>query len=271
MAIPFPDIDPVALAIGPVEIRWYALAYLAGFLLGWRYAIHLCRLDQNKFRPNEDDIDDFMTWAILGILLGGRLGYVLFYNFGYYLDNPGDILKLWHGGMAFHGGLIGVIAVTIGYSLYKKISVLRLGDIFACSATFGFFFGRVANFINGELYGRPTDVPWAMVFPGGGPEPRHPSQLYQAGLEGIALFLILAALAHVQKIRHTPGTLTAVFLFFYGLFRFIVEFFRMPDQQLGLVLGPLSMGQVLCLPMMAGAFVIAAIANRYSKSHAQPA
>lgn len=262
MALAFPNIDPVAIHIGPLMIHWYALAYLGGFLLGWWYALSWCRLDQNKIRPTTDDIDDFMTWAILGIILGGRLGYILFYNLPHYLEYPLDILKVWQGGMAWHGGLIGVIAVVFTYSHLKKIPVLRLGDVFACSAPIGFGLGRLANFINGELYGRVTDAPWGMVFPGGGDLPRHPSQLYQATLEGLVLFSILFVLARIDSIRHRPGLLSAAFLFFYGLFRFIAEFFREPDVQLGFFFSGVTMGQILCIPMFIGAAVIAFIAAR---------
>lgn len=272
MALTFPDIDPVALYIdafsvlgfdlGPFAIHWYALAYLGGFLLGWKYALYFCRLDKNHIRPTTDDIDDFMTWAILAIILGGRLGYILFYNYPHYSAYPMDIFKVWQGGMAWHGGLIGVIVVVFLYARLKKISVFRLGDVFACASPIGFGLGRLANFVNGELYGRPTDVPWAMVFPDGGPLARHPSQLYQAFLEGVVLFSVLAFMAQKDSIRQRPGMLVAVFLFLYGLFRFVIEFFRMPDDQLGLYFGFLSMGQLLCLPMFVAAGFIAWLANR---------
>ncbi len=262
MALAFPDIDPIAIQIGPLAIRWYALAYLGGFLLGWKYALHFCRLDQNRFRPTTDDIDDFMTWAILGIILGGRVGYILFYNYPHYIEHPLDMLKVWEGGMAWHGGLLGVITVVLVYARMKKIQILRLGDVFACSAPIGFGLGRLANFVNGELYGRATDAPWGMVFPHGGDFARHPSQLYQAFLEGFVLFTVLVILAHIEKIRHRPGLLAAAFLFMYGLFRFIVEFFREPDGQLGFYFGMVSMGQILCLPMFIGAAIIATIAMK---------
>lgn len=261
MALILPDINPVAFELGPLQVHWYALAYMAGFILGWRLAVWVCRLDENKYRPNERDIDDFMSWAILGVLFGGRLGYVLFYNFGTYLENPLGIFKLWQGGMSFHGGVIGVVTVTAAYAMLKKIPLLRLTDLFAVSAPIGFFFGRLANFINGELYGRVTDVPWGMVFPRAGDGLlRHPSQLYQAALEGILFFLILFFLIRIPKVRNVPGLVSAAFLCFGGLFRFGVEFFREPDVQLGFVFERLSMGQILSIPMMAlgiGVFVIA--------------
>lgn len=261
MALDFPNIDPVAIHLGPIAIHWYALAYLSGFLIGWWVAKYICRMDQNRFRPHEADIDDFMSWAILSILLGGRLGYILFYNLPHYIEYPLDVLKLWQGGMAFHGALIGVISVCIFYSWKKKVSLLRLADLFAVAAPVGFFFGRIANFINGELFGRPTDVAWGVIFPNGGPEPRHASQLYEAALEGAFMFAVLFALSHVSKIRNTPGLLSAGFLFIYGGSRFIIEFYRQPDPQLGLFFDTFSMGQLLCLPMILGGFVMIAVAR----------
>lgn len=253
MAIQFPSIDPVALAIGPVEIRWYALAYLAGFILGWQYCMRLA--DRNTgVRPNREDIDDFLPWAVIGVILGGRLGYILFYNLEFYLENPLSMLQVWRGGMAFHGGMIGVIAAFFGYSFVKKIHVLRLADTVCAVIPIGLFFGRIANFINGELYGRVTDVAWGVVFPGGGEMPRHPSQLYEAALEGLALFLILWALGQYQSIRERAGFMSGAFLFFYGAFRGFIEFFREPDAHIGFVFEFLSMGQLLSLPMiLAGA------------------
>lgn len=263
MAITFPEINPVAFEIGPLQVHWYALAYMAGFILGWRLAVRVCRLDDNKYRPNETDIDDFMSWAILGVLLGGRLGYVLFYNLPTYIENPLGILKLWQGGMSFHGGVIGVVVATTAFAYLKKVSLLRLSDLFAVSAPIGFFFGRIANFINGELYGRPTDVPWGMVFPRAGDGVlRHPSQLYQAALEGLLLFLILLVMIRIPKIRNVSGVVSAAFLVFAGIFRFTVEFFREPDVQLGFVFESLSMGQILSVPMMLLGVVVFVIARR---------
>lgn len=264
MALTFPNIDPVAIHLGPLEIRWYALAYLSGFLIGWWIAKYICRLDNDKYRPNSTYIDDFMTWAILGIILGGRLGYILFYNLPHYMEYPLDVFKIWQGGMAFHGALIGVIVVIFAYALIQKISILRLADLFAVSAPIGFFFGRLANFINGELYGRATTVDWGMVFPRGGDVVRHPSQLYQAGLEGAALFIILFTMAHIYRIRNCPGLISAAFMFFYGAFRFVIEYFREPDAQLGLFFNAFSMGQMLCVPMMLGAIILVFIA-RYAQ------
>ncbi len=249
MAIRFPDIDPVALAVGPLQIRWYALAYLTAFLFGWWYGLYITRLNPQA-RPNRDDIDDFIPWAILGVILGGRLGYVLFYQSQFYFNNPLEILQVWHGGMSFHGGIVGVITVLLLYSRLKKIPFFRLSDIFGCAAPMGIFLGRITNFVNGELYGRVTDAPWGVVFPHGGELPRHPSQLYQAGMEGLALFLILLALLHVPAVRRRPGILSGVFLAGYGIFRSIGELFREPDEQMGFIFGQVSMGQILSVPVI---------------------
>src|SRR5690606_14737379 len=189
MALTFPNIDPVAIALGPVQIRWYALAYLVGILLAWVYAVWIVRKDD--IRPNKEDIEDFIPYAVLGVILGGRIGYVLFYQFDFYMANPAQILQIWNGGMSFHGGASGVIVALIAYAKIKGFDMWRLGDLAAASVTIGLFLGRIANFINGELFGRVTDVSWGMVFPHGGEEPRHPSQLYEAFLEGAVLFTIL--------------------------------------------------------------------------------
>jgi phosphatidylglycerol:prolipoprotein diacylglycerol transferase len=257
MAIPFPAIDPIAFAVGPVLVRWYSLAYLAGFFGGWAMARALIkRSAQNT--PTADHIDDLIFWVVIGVILGGRMGYVLFYNVDYYLLHPGDILKTWEGGMSFHGGLLGVATAIIGFALYHRIPVLRLGDIAACAATIGLFFGRIANFINGELFGRVTDAPIGMVFPHGGPDPRHPSQLYEAGAEGLLLFLVLNGLAwFYPAIQKRHGFLFGLFLLGYGVVRFVIEFFREPDVQIGLYDGLLSRDQILCLPMvLIGLFLV---------------
>lgn len=249
MSLSFPQIDPVAFSMGPLDVRWYGLAYLAGFLLAWRYCLYLAGLDK-EIRPSRQDVDDFLPWAIIGVLLGGRLGYVLFYKPSYYLQNPQDILKIWEGGMAFHGGALGVIAALFVYPYVKGFSRLRLADIVCAGVPIGLFFGRIANFINGELYGRVSNVPWAMVFPHAGPQPRHPSQLYEAFLEGLVLFALLFVLIKSSFIRNRPGIVSGTFLAGYGIFRGAVEFARQPDDYLGFVLGPLSMGQILSLPMI---------------------
>lgn len=268
MSLNFPNIDPVALALGPLEIRWYALAYLAGFLLGWRYALFI--VDQRKEkRPDRTDIDDFMSWAVLGVILGGRLGYVLFYQPALYLAQPLSIFKVWEGGMSFHGGVIGVIVALIVFSVLRKINVLRLSDIFCAAAPLGLFFGRIANFINGELYGRATSAPWGMVFPGAGAEPRHPSQLYESALEGALLFVALFFLITRPDIRRRPGLVTGAFLAGYGVIRLGVELFREPDIYLGLFWESVSMGQILSLPMIVAGALLALYAYRkgYDPAH----
>ena len=260
LALPFPMIDPVALAIGPVAIRWYALAYIAGILLGWRYAMVLCRREPTLVSPRQ--MDDFILWLTLGIVLGGRAGYVLFYNPLYYLEHPQQAFALWQGGMSFHGGLLGVLLAMFLFAGKEKLPYFVLADVVAVCVPFGLFFGRLANFVNGELWGRTTDVPWAFVFPTGGPLPRHPSQLYEAALEGVVLFAVLWWLLK-RGARGRPGTISGAFLLVYGLSRFAVEFVREPDAQLGYLALGLTMGQYLCLPMLAyGAYLIAAARKR---------
>ncbi len=269
MAIQFPDIDPVALSLGPIEIRWYALAYLIGILLGWKYANHLAKKD-GASRPNKDDIDNFVTWAIVGIVLGGRLGYILFYQLTYYMQNPAEILMVWHGGMSFHGGLLGVFVAMLIFAKVNEIKLLRLTDIVCAVAPVGLFFGRLANFANAELYGRFTNQPWGFVFPNAGDMPRHPSQLYEAALEGIVLFLILFLVMTNDKARNTPGLTSGLFLAGYGLFRGFVEFFREPDTQIGYIGDVFTMGQILCLPMIAAGIIVMFVANIQAKQPIQP-
>lgn len=250
MSIPFPDIDPIAVQIGPVVIRWYALAYIAGLLGGWWYLRYLSRRPPKPMAVEQ--IDDFLLWATLGVVLGGRLGYVFFYKPEFYLANPLEILYVWHGGMSFHGGLLGVMVATVLFARRRGLNVMTVGDAIACVAPVGLFFGRLANFINGELYGRPApDVPWAMSFPSGGPIPRHPSQLYEAALEGLVLLVVLHLCWRIEAIRLRPGMLIGIFLAGYGAARAFVELFREPDLHLGLLTGGLTMGQWLSLPMVA--------------------
>jgi phosphatidylglycerol:prolipoprotein diacylglycerol transferase len=256
MALPFPDIDPVAIEIGPIAIRWYALAYIAGILGGWRYASALNAGAWNVFA--KEKLDDFVVWATMGIILGGRLGYVLFYKPGYYILEPLEALMLWRGGMSFHGGAAGVILAIVLFARREGVSLFRLGDLVVQAVPIGLFFGRLANFVNGELYGRTSDVPWAMVFPQGGPDPRHPSQLYQACLEGVALFVVLLLVARAPVAQARPGFVAGAFLAGYGVARVIGELFREPDAHLGFLLGGLTMGMVLSLPMLAaGAWLMA--------------
>lgn len=250
LSLAFPNFDPVALSLGPLVIRWYALAYVVGLILGWRYVAALAT--RHSGIATRQEIDDLLMWATLGVLLGGRTGYVLFYNLPYFAANPIEIFALWQGGMSFHGGLAGVLIAIAVFCRVRGRSFLRLGDIVAAAAPIGLFLGRIANFINGELYGRPADVPWAMVFPR---DPlqvaRHPSQLYEAGLEGILLFLVLAFFAWRGRAAERPGLLGGIFLFGYGLSRMIAEFFREPDPQLGFLWGGATMGQLLSIPVAA--------------------
>ncbi len=254
--IAFPAIDPVAIAIGPIAIRWYALAYIAGIVLGWRYLIwHAARY---RLGLSRKDIDDVLVWVTLGVILGGRLGYVLFYQPGYYADHPLEALYLWKGGMSFHGGLVGVIVALVWFARVRKVALLTLTDGIACATPIGLLFGRIANFINGELFGRASEAPWAMVFPGGGPLARHPSQLYEAAAEGLILFVALLWLARSAEVRARAGALTGAFLVGYALARIAVEFFREPDAHLGFLLAGATMGQLLSLPVLAfGAVLIA--------------
>ncbi|CAK0755844.1 Phosphatidylglycerol--prolipoprotein diacylglyceryl transferase [uncultured Gammaproteobacteria bacterium] len=248
LALVFPPLDPVAVQFGPLVVRWYALAYLAGFLGGWRYCLWLAKT--NRAAPHPLDYDDFLTWAVLGVILGGRIGYVFFYQGDYYWRHPDEALMVWHGGMSFHGGLVGVVAAILLFAHRRGFSPFAFGDLIACAAPIGLFFGRLANFVNGELYGRVSDVDWAVVFPRGGPLPRHPSQLYEAALEGLVLFVVLAVLARKSTLRHRPGALCGVFWIGYGLSRIAVEFFREPDAQLGFLFAGATMGQLLSLPMV---------------------
>jgi len=247
-AIVFPTIDPVALQIGPLAIRWYALAYIGGLLVGWWYLI---RLNRRLATPvlTREQIDDLVVWIILGVVFGGRIGYVLFYNAGYYLDNPAAILEVWRGGMSFHGGLLGVTVAIIWFSQRRRLPVLRVADLIACATPIGLFLGRIANFVNGELIGRPTDLPWGVIFPGAGLAPRHPSQLYEAGLEGVLLFAIMYGLFHRSRLATRPGALTGAFLIGYASLRSFGELFRQPDVQIGFLAGGVTMGQVLSLPL----------------------
>ncbi len=244
----FPEIDPVAFSVGGLTIRWYALAYLAGFVIGWRWCMALVR--RRTSPPLPQHYDDFLTWAVFGVVLGGRLGYVLVYNFSYYLEHPVEILVTWHGGMSFHGGMLGVILAAWLFAWRRKIRFWTFLDPVATVTPVGLFLGRLANFINGELYGRVADVPWAMVFPHSDGQPRHPSQLYQAGMEGLALLLVLFIVTRRTNWQEQPGLLSGVFLAGYGLARIFGELFREPDRQLGFLLGGATMGQLLSVPMV---------------------
>ena len=265
LVLRFPDFDPVLVTIGPFAIRWYALAYIVGILLGWLYARAVIRAESLWGGPaplTVVDFDDFVLWVTLGIILGGRAGYVLFYNPLHFAAHPAEILQLWKGGMSFHGGFVGCVLAVVLFARRRGISILSLGDITCAVGTIGLLLGRLANFINGELWGRPTEVPWAMVFPGGGALPRHPSQLYEAALEGLVLFGVLWFLMRAGALRR-PGIVIGAFSVGYGLARIVSEFFREPDPQLGFLWGGLTMGMLLSLPLMlAGiAFIAAALAR----------
>lgn len=243
----FPNIDPVLISIGPLAVRWYALAYIVGI---WCAYIYIGRLSRRLPLLSSKQREDMVTWAILGIILGGRLGYVLIYKPDYYLANPSEILAVWKGGMSFHGGLVGVIAAFYLFARKHALAFLPVMDLVAAAAPIGLCFGRIANFINGELPGRAADVPWAMIFPHIDDLPRHPSQLYQAALEGVVLFVLLAILAWRTRTLAHPGRMAGVFLAGYALARGIGELFRQPDAQLGFLAAGLTMGQILCLPML---------------------
>ena len=259
-ALPFPDIDKVAFTIFGFDIYWYALAYLAGVLIGWTLLKRLTRHPGDVVGPAP--LDALINMGIIGILLGGRLVYVVFYNPEYYLANPVDIIMLRDGGMSFHGGFLGMAAAIIWVARRHRIPMLALGDCVALAAPIGIFLGRLANFINGELFGRVSDVPWAVIFPKGGPLPRHPSQLYEALLEGVVLFVILA-LVWQRGGRRYQGLITGTFISGYGLSRIIVEFAREPDQQLGFLIAGTTMGQWLSLPMV----IIGGLLIRYALQH----
>jgi phosphatidylglycerol:prolipoprotein diacylglycerol transferase len=265
-ALTLPDIDPVALALGPFTVRWYALAYIAGILIGWWYSRRLAGnaaiwgAAGPPMKP--DDIDDFVVWATIGIVVGGRVGYVLFYDLPHYFAEPGDILAVWHGGMSFHGGFLGTVLAMVLFARRRHIPAWSLIDVIAPAVTFGLFFGRLANFVNGELYGRVTDAAWGVIFCNdyaidaagacpAGLAPRHPSQLYEAGLEGLALFLVLRLLTHRYRKLATPGFVSGAFCAGYGIARTTAEFFREPDIQIGYLAGGLTMGMLLSIPMIA--------------------
>jgi phosphatidylglycerol---prolipoprotein diacylglyceryl transferase len=264
LLIPYPQIDPVLFAWGPLVIRWYALAYFAGIMLAWLYAraiISRPLLWGGSAPLTLNDMDDFIVLGTLGVVVGGRLGDVLFYEWSFYAAHPLQIVEIWHGGMAFHGGMLGVAIAAVLFAWWRRIPVLALGDLCCAAAPIGLFLGRCANFINDELWGRPTDVPWAMVFPAAGPLPRHPSQLYEAGLEGIVLFVVLALVVRAGGLRRR-GLAFGVFMAGYGIARTIAEFFREPDPQLEKLAHGLTMGMVLSFPMIVLGFAVIAYTLR---------
>jgi phosphatidylglycerol:prolipoprotein diacylglycerol transferase len=266
LLIAFPTFDPVAIAIGPIVIRWYALAYIGGIVFGWIYARALVKNERLWGGPAAitlPQLDDFILWVTVGIILGGRTGYVLFYNLPFFIQHPAEILELWKGGMSFHGGFIGCVVAVMWFARKNGISILSLGDITTAVGPIGLFLGRIANFINSELWGRPADpdLPWAMIFPNGGPLPRHPSQLYEAGLEGIILFTVLAVMIRFGALKR-PGLILGTFISLYGLARITGEHFREPDPQLGFLWGGLTMGMLLSVPMVIAGAIIVLTARR---------
>lgn len=268
----FPAIDPVLLSLGPLQIRWYGLMYVLGFSAAYGLVTHQAK----KFGWQQmlQHIDNLNLTLILGVIVGGRLGYVLLYNPSHYLAHPLEIPATWSGGMSFHGGCLGALLAGLWYCRRQGLNYWKAADLFIVTVPIGLFFGRLGNFINGELYGRITAAPWAMVFPDGGPLPRHPSQLYEAGLEGVVLFLILwgvRAKPWQQNNANWPhGTMLALFLLLYGCCRFLVEFFREPDEQLGFIALHLSMGQLLCL-LMVGAGILLWLGRKRTEARGGPA
>jgi len=241
------DINPILIDLGLIKVSWYGMMYVLGFVAS--YLLVRYQMKKKDFAISRSEVDDLYFYLILGLMIGARLGYVFFYDFKMYLSDPLEIFAVWHGGMSFHGGLIGLLIVGVYFSTKHKKSFWRISDLIIVTAPIGLGLGRIGNFINGELYGRVTEVPWGMIFPRGGPLPRHPSQLYESILEGWVLFTILWL---VKDKKLPEGGLLALFLSLYGLFRFFVEYLREPDPQLGFILGPFTMGQVLCSMMIVG-------------------
>jgi phosphatidylglycerol:prolipoprotein diacylglycerol transferase len=265
LLIPYPTFDPVLVHLGPLAIRWYALAYIFGILLGWAYARVLIRSDKlwgGKAPLTIVDFDDFVLWVTLGIILGGRTGYVLFYNLPHFIEHPLEIVQLWHGGMSFHGGFTGCVIAVVLFARSRGLSFLSLGDITCAVGPIGLFLGRLANFVNDELWGRPTDVPWAMIFPSGGPIPRHPSQLYEATLEGLVLLILLAIFIRMGALKR-PGLIVGLFAALYAIARTTCEFFREPDVQLGFLWHGTTMGMLLSVPLFLAGLGFIAYAMRH--------
>ncbi len=258
----FPNINPIIISFGPLAISWYSLSYVVGIILGWHYII---KLIEKKYTPlKKQPIDDFITWVIIGIIIGGRLGYVLFYDPQKYLSNPIEILKTYEGGMSFHGGIIGFVIASIIFTRKNKLKYFTLVDSVASVTPIALFLGRIANFINAELYGRVTNVPWSFIFPGSDGLPRHPSQLYEAFLEGFILFFILNFYIKKHQALEKPGLISGLFLVFYSIFRLIIENFREADAHIGYYADFITRGQLLCIPML----IIGIIIIKYSKSNA---
>jgi phosphatidylglycerol---prolipoprotein diacylglyceryl transferase len=260
LAIAFPVFDPVAISLGPIAIRWYALAYIGGIVLGWIYARALIKNEKLWGGPapiSLAQMDDFILWVTIGIIVGGRSGYVLFYNLPFFIEHPAAIFKLWEGGMSFHGGFLGCVVAVMWFAHKNGISILSLGDIVTAVGPIGLLLGRLANFINSELWGRVADpsLPWAVIFPNGGPLPRHPSQLYEAFLEGILLFTVLAVMIRMGALKR-PGLILGSFILIYALARITGEMFREPDPQLGFLWRGLTMGMLLSVPMIFAGIIL---------------
>ena len=260
LAIAFPVFDPIAISLGPIAIRWYALAYIGGIVLGWIYARSLLKNEKLWDGPAPiavTQLDDFILWVTLGIIVGGRTGYVLFYNLRFFIQHPLEIFELWKGGMSFHGGFLGCVVAVIWFARRNGVPILSLGDIVTAVGPIGLFLGRLANFINSELWGRVADptLPWAVIFPNGGPDPRHPSQLYEAFLEGIVLFTVLAVMIRMGALKR-PGLILGSFILIYALARITGEMFREPDPQLGFLWRGLTMGMLLSVPMIFAGIIL---------------
>jgi len=263
MIINVPNFDPVLFSIGPLALRWYSLAYIAGIL----FVMFWLKRENGKDRfLSEKAYDDWIMWAVGSVLLGGRLGYVLFYNFSYFLVNPLEIFAFWNGGMSFHGGLLGCIIGSYLFCLKYKVNFLRFGDVMCTSAPIALMFGRLANFINLELYGRVTNSDYGFIFPGGGYLPRHPSQLYEAFFEGFILFVILFLFSRVEKLRKQKGFLSGVFLIGYGSFRFLIEDFRQPDEHIGFLFAEITMGQLLSFPLILAGIILVVGVNKFTNT-----
>jgi phosphatidylglycerol:prolipoprotein diacylglycerol transferase len=275
LAIAFPVIDPVAISIGPFAIRWYALAYIGGIVLGWIYARPLVKKERLWGGPapiSLPQLDDFILWVTVGIIVGGRTGYVLFYNPAFFVQHPAEIFQLWNGGMSFHGGFLGCVAAVMWFASRNGISILSLGDITTAVGPIGLFLGRLANFSKGELWGRVADpsLPWAMIFPDDRLQLlRHPSQLYQAALEGILLFTVLAVMIRMGALKR-PGLILGSFIAIYALARITGELFREPDPQLGFLWGGLTMGMLLSVPMIIAGLILIVLAWRKPPSESKP-
>ena len=255
------NFDPILIDLGLFEIRWYSLAYILGIIIGWMYATRIIKLTTtNKYnfeQIKKSNFDDLIIYLVIGIILGGRLGYILFYNLEYYIQNFPEIFKIWQGGMSFHGGLIGIIISIIFFSKKTKINFFKFSDIVSCVAPIGIFLGRIANFINGELYGKVSTLPWSVIFPNGGDVGRHPSQIYEAILEGLVLFILINYLALKKELLFKTGCISGLFLILYSILRIFSENFREPDMHIGLFFNYFSMGVLLsCITFLAGCFII---------------